>query len=158
MDERARALAEKIFTVVAEAESEAHGLPLDEVHFHEVGAIDSIVDVIAIAVCCQDVMEKESITDVIVKSVTEGYGTVRCQHGVLPVPVPAVTNIARAHGLPLRIGEARGEYVTPTGAAFLAAVQTKDSLPEQMRIIKTGMGAGKRKQTLPGFLRMMVVE
>ncbi len=158
MEEDARALAEKIFTVVAEAEAEAHGLPIEEVHFHEVGAIDSIVDVIAIAVCCRDIMEKEQITGVIVKAVTEGSGTVRCQHGVLPVPVPAVSNIARAHALPLRISEARGEYVTPTGAAFLAAVHTSRTLPEQFTILKTGMGAGKREQALPGFLRMMVVE
>ncbi|MBR5116251.1 MAG: LarC family nickel insertion protein [Lachnospiraceae bacterium] len=158
MEEDARAVAEKIFTVVAEAEAEAHGLPLDEVHFHEVGAIDSIVDVIAIAVCFTDVRKKENITDVIIRHVTEGSGTVRCQHGVLPIPVPAVANIARAHALPLRISEARGEYVTPTGAAFLAAVRTKDELPEQMKILRTGMGAGKREQALPGFLRMMVVE
>ncbi len=154
MTDRARALAKKIFRILAEAEAKAHGLPLEEVHFHEVGAIDSIVDVISIAVCFDDI----NITDVIVKSVTEGCGTIRCQHGILPVPVPAVTNIAQRYALPMRIADVRGEFVTPTGAAFLAAVKTKESLPERFRIVKTGLGAGKREYALPGLLRAMIVE
>ena len=140
MTELARALAKKIFRIVAEAESKAHNLPIEEVHFHEVGAIDSIVDIIAAAVCFDDL----GISDVIVPKLCEGTGSVRCQHGVLPVPVPATLNIVTAYHMPLEIMEAKGEYVTPTGAAIAAALCTSHSLPASFTIVKTGLGAGKR--------------
>lgn len=140
MTESARALAKKIFRIVAEAESKAHNLPIEEVHFHEVGAIDSIVDIIAAAVC----FDSLGITDVIVPKLCEGTGTVRCQHGVLPVPVPATLNIVTAYHMPLEIMNAKGEYVTPTGAAIAAALATSHSLPSSFTVLKTGLGAGKR--------------
>ena len=140
MTEPARALAKKIFRIVAEAESKAHNLPIEEVHFHEVGAIDSIVDIIAAAVCFDDL----GISDVIVPKLCEGTGSVRCQHGVLPVPVPATLNIVTAYHMPLEIMEAKGEYVTPTGAAIAAALCASHSLPASFTIVKTGLGAGKR--------------
>lgn len=140
MTEPARALAKKIFRIVAEAESKAHNLPIEEVHFHEVGAIDSIVDIIAAAVCFDDL----GISDVIVPKLCEGTGSVRCQHGVLPVPVPATLNIVTAYHMPLEIMEAKGEYVTPTGAAIAAALCTSHSLPASFTVVKTGLGAGKR--------------
>lgn len=140
MTESARALAKKIFRIVAEAESKAHNLPIEEVHFHEVGAIDSIVDIISAAVC----FDSLNITNVIVPKLSEGTGTVRCQHGVLPVPVPATLNIVTAYHMPLEIMDAKGEYVTPTGAAIAAALSTSHSLPASFTILKTGLGAGKR--------------
>lgn len=140
MTEPARKLAKKIFRIVAEAESKAHNLPIEEVHFHEVGAIDSIVDIIAAAVCFDNL----GISDVIVPKLCEGTGSVRCQHGVLPVPVPATLNIVTAYHMPLEIMEAKGEYVTPTGAAIAAALCTSHSLPASFTIVKTGLGAGKR--------------
>ena len=140
MTESARALAKKIFRIVAEAESKAHNLPIEEVHFHEVGAIDSIVDIISAAVC----FDSLNITNVIVPKLSEGTGTVRCQHGVLPVPVPATLNIVTAYHMPLEIMDAKGEYVTPTGAAIAAALATSHSLPASFTILKTGLGAGKR--------------
>nr|WP_302707786.1 nickel pincer cofactor biosynthesis protein LarC [uncultured Dialister sp.] len=140
MTESARALAKKIFRIVAEAESKAHNLPIEEVHFHEVGAIDSIVDIISAAVC----FDSLNITNVIVPKLSEGTGTVRCQHGVLPVPVPATLNIVTAYHMPLEIMDAKGEYVTPTGAAIAAALATSHSLPAYFTILKTGLGAGKR--------------
>ena len=99
MSERAKATARRVFQVLAEAEAAAHGVAVDEVHFHEVGAVDSIVDVVAAAVCLDDL----DVTDVVVPVLCEGQGTVRCQHGVIPVPVPAVVNVVAAHGIPLRI-------------------------------------------------------
>lgn len=140
MTESARALAKKIFRIVAEAESKAHNLPIEEVHFHEVGAIDSIVDIISAAVC----FDSLNITNVIVPKLSEGTGTVRCQHGVLPVPVPATLNIVTAYHMPMEIMDAKGEYVTPTGAAIAAALATSHSLPASFTILKTGLGAGKR--------------
>ncbi len=107
---RAKDTAAGIFRILAEAEAKAHGVPLEQVHFHEVGAVDSIVDIIAAAVCLDDL----DITEVIVPFVCEGTGTVRCQHGILPVPVPAVVNIMEACRLPVRITEVKGELVTPT--------------------------------------------
>jgi uncharacterized protein (TIGR00299 family) protein len=127
---------------------------MDQVHFHEVGAVDSIVDIVAVAVCLDDL----DITDVIVPYLCEGQGTVRCQHGILPVPVPAVANIAAAHGLKLQISNIQGELVTPTGAAIVAAIRTKDRLPEQFTIEKIGMGAGKREYERPSLLRAMLIE
>ena len=153
MSEGARSLAIRIFEIIAAAESKAHGCPVEEVHFHEVGAVDSIVDVISIAVCFDDL----GISEAIIPELYEGRGSVRCQHGVLPVPVPAVLNIAEANGLRLHIMNTEGEFVTPTGAAFAAAVGKRD-LPESFRVIRTGLGAGKRETELSGILRAMLIE
>ena len=155
MTPQARELALKIFGIVAEAESKAHGKPIDEVHFHEVGAIDSIVDIAAAAVCLDDL----GIDDVVVTALSEGTGFVECQHGLLPIPVPAVANIASASGLPLRIlPSVEGEMVTPTGAAIAAAVRTRSALPESFTIKKIGLGAGKRDFGMPNVLRAMLIE
>ncbi|MGN0413390.1 MAG: nickel pincer cofactor biosynthesis protein LarC [Lachnospiraceae bacterium] len=154
MTERAKNTALKIFRIIAEAEAKAHGVSIGEVHFHEVGAIDSIIDVISVAVCLDDL----DIEDVIVTRLCEGTGTVRCQHGILPIPVPAVSNIMAAYHLPIQITDVEGELVTPTGAAIVAAVKTKDKLPETFTIKKTGYGAGKRTYRRPSILRAMLIE
>ena len=154
MTEKARQLALKIFDILAEAEAKAHNKPKNEVHFHEVGAVDSIVDIVALAVCFDNL----GIDNVIVPEMCEGTGTVRCQHGVLPVPVPAVSNIAAAYKLPLSFVKDRGEFITPTGAAFAAAVMTSQKLPERFTIKKIGMGAGKRAYERPNFLRIFIIE
>lgn len=154
ISDRAKEIALRIFGVIARAEAKAHGTTIDQVHFHEVGAVDSIVDVIAFAVCFDDL----GIDDVVVERLSEGRGTVRCQHGVLPVPVPAVVNIASEAGIPLSIMDAQGEFVTPTGAAIVAAVRTRPSLPERFSVVRVGIGAGKREYAIPGILRAMVIE
>jgi len=153
ISDKARKLAIRIFTILAEAEAKAHNRAIDEVHFHEVGAIDSIVDIVAAAVCFDDL----SIDEVIIPRICEGTGSVRCQHGILPVPVPAVLNIAEMYKLPLSITEHKGEYVTPTGAAFAAAVMTSAKLPEIIVPKKTGLGAGKREHEKPGILRAILL-
>ena len=153
MTENAKKIALRIFEILAEAESKAHNVPVDQVHFHEVGAVDSIVDIVSVAVCLDDL----DVTEVIVPVLWEGRGTVRCQHGILPIPVPAVANIVSANHLYLKMTEIEGELVTPTGAAIVAAVKTKDKLPETFEIQKIGIGAGKRQYECPGILRAMII-
>lgn len=154
MTENARKLAHKIFEIIAQAESKAHSKPVEEVHFHEVGAIDSIVDVIALSVC----FDSLRVEKVFVPFMYEGTGTVRCQHGILPIPVPAVANIVQDFSIPLKMTGERGEFVTPTGAAFVAAVATDFSLPKNFVLKKIGMGAGKRNYGVPNIVRAMLVE
>ena len=153
MTDRAKETAITVFEILASAEAKAHGVSREEVHFHEVGAVDSIVDIAAVAVC----LDELDITAVIVTKLYEGTGTVRCQHGVIPVPVPAVVNIVQEKGLSLQITDVEGELVTPTGAAIAAAVQTSDHLPEEFVIEKIGIGAGKRQYACPGILRAMLL-
>lgn len=155
MTETAKALARKIFRIIGEAEAKAHDLPLDKVHFHEVGALDSIVDVVAAAVTFDSLHIKE----VIVPKLTEGTGTVRCRHGVMPVPVPATVNIVSAYKIPMELTGAKGEYVTPTGAAIAAAISTSHQLPPSFVIKKAGLGAGKRAYTdRSGILRAFLIQ
>ena len=153
-NERVKEMARTMFSIVAEAESKAHGLPVEQVHFHEVGAIDSIVDIISVAVC----MDNLGVEDVVVSALSEGHGHVRCQHGVLPVPVPATANIASSYGLKLHFTDNDGEMVTPTGAAIAAALRTKDRLPASCRLLKIGMGAGNKVFKQANVLRAMLLE
>lgn len=153
MTENAKKIALRIFEILAQAESKAHNVPVDQVHFHEVGAVDSIVDIVSVAVC----LDNLNITDVIVPVLCEGRGTVRCQHGILPIPVPAVANVVSANHLKLKMTDVEGELVTPTGAAIVAAVKTRDKLPESFEIKKVGIGAGKRQYECPGILRAMFI-
>lgn len=129
-------------------------MPLDQVHFHEVGAVDSIVDIVAAAVCIDNLAPDE----VIVTGLSEGSGFVRCQHGMIPVPVPAVLNIVQAYGLTLVPTGIQGELVTPTGAAIVAAIRTKETLPASFKCTRTGLGAGKRTYERPSLLRAMMLE
>lgn len=152
-DEEARRLAKEMFRLVAEAESRAHGLPVEQVHFHEVGAVDSIVDIVGTAVCIRDL----GISRVAVSPLSEGRGYVKCQHGVMPVPVPATAGIAAACGLTLRLTDNEGEMVTPTGAAIAGCLRTEQELPERYIIEKIGMGAGTKDFKNANILRAMIL-
>ena len=154
LNENAKNLAAKIFKIVAEAESKAHGVALEEVHFHEVGAVDSIVDIVAFAFCFDDL----GVERVFIPALTEGTGEIRCQHGILPIPVPAVVNIVQEHGISMKITDVKAELVTPTGAAIAAAVRTDETLPKEFKITKTGLGAGKRNYEKPSILRAFLIE
>ena len=154
ISDNAKNISLKIFDILAESESKAHNVPKEQVIFHEVGAVDSIVDIVAVAVCIDNLQ----ITDVIVPVLYEGKGFVRCRHGVLPVPVPAVLNIATKHSIKLNITDYQGEFVTPTGAAIVAALSTSSKLPQNFVIKKVGMGAGKRNYDKPSLLRAMLIE
>ena len=150
----AKDIAIKIFNILGAAEAKAHGVDIDEVHFHEVGAVDSIVDIIAVAIC----LDNLGIEEVIVPVLYEGTGFVRCQHGMIPVPVPAVSNIVTEHKIKLHITNNQGEFVTPTGAAIVAAIKTDDKLPSEFSIEKIGIGAGKRNYERPSILRTMIIK
>lgn len=153
LGQQAKKTALRIFEILAQSESKAHGIPVSEVHFHEVGAVDSIVDVVAAAVC----LESLGVGEVIVPSLSEGRGTVRCQHGILSIPVPAVSNIVSTHQIPLQMTNVQGELVTPTGAAIVAAICTERKLPGTCIIEKIGIGAGKRAYERPSMVRAMLL-
>lgn len=153
MTDHAKEIAMRIFRILAEAEAKAHGVTPDEVHFHEVGAVDSIVDIAAAAICLDDL----GIEEVIVPVLYEGCGYIRCQHGVIPVPVPATLNVISAYHIKLHRTDTEGEFVTPTGAAIVAAIRTGDALPEWYTVEKIGMGAGKRNYERPSLLRAMLI-
>lgn len=154
MSAAAKELALKIFDIIADAEAKAHAVEKNAVHFHEVGAIDSIVDIVAIAVCAYSL----GVENVIVPELCEGRGTVRCQHGVLPVPVPATANIMQRFGFNVHLLPVQGEFVTPTGAAAAAALMTTDELPQSFKILGIGLGAGKRQYERPSILRALLIE
>jgi len=141
LTENAERLAIKIFSILAEAEAAAHNVPAEEVHFHEVGAVDSIVDIVAAAVCIDNL----NVAEVIVPELWEGRGTVRCQHGILPIPVPAVLNLASQNGLKIKITDVQGELVTPTGAAIAATVRTKERLSGGFFRYKNGNRRRKKR-------------
>ena len=154
LTESAKALAIRIFEILAKAEASVHGRDIQEVHFHEVGAVDSIIDIVAAAVCLDNLAPDK----VIVSPLTEGNGLVRCQHGLIPIPVPAVAAIAVNEKIVLKSSDIEGELVTPTGAAIAAAISSGDTLPGEFRIQKMGFGAGKRDYASSGILRAMLIE
>ncbi len=153
MTENAKALAKKIFKIVAEAEAKVHGKPINEVHFHEVGAIDSIIDIVSFAVLFDDLNPEK----VYFSPLTEGHGTIGCRHGILNIPVPAVCAIAQEYKIPIRITDNEGEMVTPTGIAITASLYTGEKLPNEIIIEKVGNGAGKRKYKNP-VLRAIIIK
>lgn len=147
-----RALA--IFSVLAAAEAKAHGKTPDTVLFHEVGAVDSIVDICSVAICLDDL----GIEDIVVESLSEGHGTIHCAHGLMPIPVPAVVNLCQAGNIALTPAPVAGELVTPTGAAIVVALRTSEHLPARYHIEAVGYGAGKRPyEGCSGTLRCLLV-
>lgn len=155
LTDHAKQLALAVFGKLAEAEAKAHGATPDTVMLHEVGAVDSIVDICAVAVCLDDLGVKR----VIVPSLSEGHGTIRCAHGMMPIPVPAVANLCSAAGIKLVPAPVHGELVTPTGAAVVAALRTSSELPDSYRILACGYGAGKRAyENTAGVLRVTLAE
>ena len=153
ISDRAKQTAKDIFQIIAAAESKAHGIAEDQVHFHEVGAVDSIVDIVSAAIC----LDNLDITEAVVSDLYEGCGYVHCQHGLMPVPVPAVVNIAADNALRLRLTQTRGEMITPTGAAIAAYLSKGGKLPESFVIEKIGLGAGKKDFATANILRAFLI-
>ena len=154
LSDGAKRRALDIFTALAAAEAKAHGKTPETVMFHEVGAVDSIVDVCSVAICLDDL----GIEDIVVEALSEGHGTIHCAHGLMPIPVPAVVNLCQAGNIALTPAPVAGELVTPTGAAIVAALRTTEHLPACYRIEAVGYGAGKRPyEGCSGTLRCLLV-
>ena len=127
-----------VYKLIAEAESHAHGVPVGYVHFHEVGAMDAVADVVSFCL----LMEELAPEQVVVSPVHVGSGQVRCAHGILPVPAPATAHILQ--GVPVYGGAVRGELCTPTGAALLRHFATSFGPMPVMTVTATGYGMGKK--------------
>ncbi|MDN5277458.1 MAG: pyridinium-3,5-bisthiocarboxylic acid mononucleotide nickel chelatase [Clostridiales bacterium] len=138
----------KIFEKLAMAEGKIHGISYDQVHFHEVGAVDSIVDIVGTAICI-DMLKPDII---MASPVNVGGGFVKCQHGMFPVPAPATLELLK--GIPVYSKNAQGELVTPTGAAILSALCREFVDFPSMVIEKIGYGLGKRDYKVPNCLRV----
>jgi uncharacterized protein (TIGR00299 family) protein len=155
LHEAVRRRALDVFARLAGAEAEAHGTSDDDVHFHEVGALDSIADVVGAAAG----LHALGVTTATASAVTVGSGSVRTAHGLLPVPVPAVLALLRDAGAPVRSGELEHEACTPTGAALLASAVTSWGAIPAMTVVATGTGAGGRDdERVPNVLRLVVGE
>ncbi len=147
LNENVQTISKRIFHVLAQAEATIHNQPIEEVHFHEVGAVDSIIDIVGAAIGI-DYLQPDKI----ISSPPElGSGVVTCAHGIFPVPAPATLEILK--GKPVTIGTIPFEATTPTGAALLSALV--DEFTETLRCLpkKTGYGIGLRDYDLPNVLR-----
>jgi uncharacterized protein (TIGR00299 family) protein len=145
-------LSVKMFMKVAKAEAKVHGKPLYEVHFHEVGAVDSIVDIVGAAICICHL----NVDKIMCSSIELGGGFVKCEHGIIPVPAPATVEILK--GIPVKLGAVPFETTTPTGAAILAACVNEFKDDNNFIVNRIGYGIGNRDTEIPNVLRVMLVE
>lgn len=149
--------ATAIFHVIAQAEAKVHAVGIDEVHFHEVGAVDSIVDVVGAAICFEYLLENFGISRVVSSKIELGGGVVKCDHGYLNVPAPAVCEILK--DVPVSLGRANFEMTTPTGAAILKACADEFVSEINFKIEKVAYGAGeKNAPNFANVLRAMICE
>ncbi|PKM51128.1 MAG: TIGR00299 family protein [Firmicutes bacterium HGW-Firmicutes-7] len=147
-----KALSMKIFMEVARAEAKVHNKPLDEVHFHEVGAVDSIVDIVGTAICIHAL----DVNKIMSSTVELGGGFVKCAHGLIPVPAPATAEILK--DVPVHLGRVNSETTTPTGAAILKAIVEAYDDKMAFSIVKIGCGLGTKDFTIPNLLRVFLAE
>lgn len=152
--EAAKELSRSMFQKVAAAEAAVHGKPIDEVHFHEVGAIDSIVDIVSVAILMDYIKPDRVISSV----VSDGCGTIKCAHGVLSVPVPATSMIYKNEHIRFKQIEVPTELVTPTGAAIISTFAESYGLMPEMNLNKIGIGVGSRNIGGPNTLRVFLGE
>jgi len=152
LSERVKEQSKAVFARLARAEAKVHRKKIDQVHFHEVGAVDSIVDIVGAAIG----FEQLDVDKIYFSPIRVGTGTIKCQHGILPVPAPATAELIK--GLPVVQTDMAAELTTPTGAAVLTALG-RCSPPPPMRYAAVGQGAGGRDHgDLPNVLRVMVGE
>ena len=152
--EAAKELSRSMFQKVAAAEAAVHGKPIDEVHFHEVGAIDSIVDIVSVAILMDYIKPDRVISSV----VSDGCGTIKCARGVLSVPVPATSMMYKNEKIRFKQIEVPTELVTPTGAAIISTFAESYGLMPEMNLNKIGIGVGSRNIGGPNTLRVFLGE
>lgn len=152
LSDRVKANSLKIFNLIAEAEAKVHNISIEKVHFHEVGALDSIADIVGAAICI-DYLNPDKI---ISAPIQLGGGTVKCAHGIMPVPAPATAEIVI--NVPVRSGLVNHEATTPTGAAILVAMADEFTDKIRFPISKTGYGIGNRDSEVPNVLRVYLSE
>lgn len=151
MTSKAKDIAIEIFDIIGIAEAKVHGVPLEKIHFHEVGAVDSIVDVCGAAY----LLDKLDIQETYLTTLVTGKGFVKTAHGLLPVPCPATKLIIE--GIPYILGEEEGERLTPTGAAIIKYLNPKvEQIP--LKDIVTAYGAGEKEFKSPNLLRLSICE
>jgi uncharacterized protein (DUF111 family) len=143
-----------MFMKVAQAEAKIHGTTIEKIHFHEVGALDSIVDIIGVAICI-NMLEVDKIMS---SPLHDGTGFIKCQHGLIPIPAPATLEILREASVPFYSTGIKNELVTPTGAAIIAALAEEFGDMPEMTVDKVGYGTGKRNMEIPNLLRVTLGE
>lgn len=154
ISENAKQISLGVFEVLAEAEGKVHGVSKEDVHFHEVGAIDSIIDIVGIAVC----LDNLKIDRFACSKLYEGQGHVQCQHGMVPVPAPATLELCVKNNIPLHITDSQGEMITPTGAALIASLKPEFSPLPDGNITGVGVGAGTKDFKHANILRVYMME
>ncbi len=152
ISEKAKALSVSVFTEIAKAEAAVHGKHIEEVHFHEVGAIDSIVDIVGTAVC----LDMLKVDRILCSPVHEGQGFIRCRHGILPVPVPAVIKMLGGSGISIVTEDIQAELVTPTGFGILKTVSEGCGKMPEMLVERVGYGFGKTETGRLNALRVIL--
>mgnify|MGYP000850498067 FL=1 len=154
LEQKVKELSKSIFMKVAQAEAKIHGMDLQEVHFHEVGALDSIVDIVGAAIC----INMLNADKIISSPLHDGAGFVPCQHGLIPIPAPATLEILRESSVPFYSTGIQSELVTPTGAAIITTIADEFGSMPMMKAVQVGYGAGTRDLEIPNLLRVMVGE
>ena len=154
LDENVKDLAKKIFIRVAKAESKVHNKSLEEIHFHEVGAIDSIIDIVGTVILINKINPDKVISSI----VNDGYGFIECAHGKMAVPVPATSEIFASAGVKFRQIDIDTELVTPTGAAIIAELSDEFKVMPVMNVEKIGWGAGYKNIEIPNVLKVYLGE
>jgi len=154
LSDKVKAFSKKVFREIAAAEAKVHNKPIDEVHFHEVGAIDSIVDIAGTAIC----LELLGVEKVYCSELHDGKGFIECRHGLIPVPVPAVMEMLAGSGIPLVPEDVETELVTPTGMGLIKTLASGFGARPAMTVLKTGYGFGKRYTGKFNALRVILGE
>lgn len=152
LEVKVREDAKKVYSLIAEAESRVHGHPIENVHFHEVGSLDALADVLSVCTLMHELAPER----ILASEVNVGSGTVRCAHGVLPVPAPATELILR--GVPIYSGQIKSELCTPTGAALLKYFVWKFGAMPTMQIENAGCGTGKKDFECANVVRAFIGE
>lgn len=142
--------AKNIFMIIGEAEAKIHGTTIDKIHFHEVGAIDSIIDIVGTSI----LIDLLCIDKICTTSVPVGSGFIKCDHGIMPVPAPATMEILK--GVPIKLNTVKGECSTPTGAAIIKALCDEFVDVVEFEVKQIGYGIGHKKFELPNILRTVI--